>query len=270
MSGGLNIPISPTDRVSFEVAGCGSTDVSVTVHVCILYMLASGAMQQNRETITVVPGGVGSVDIVPGVYGTLLEVSGELDDDSIYTATTSGLNAAGLIVRLVRGSVNNSTAWRLLLLDGMILGESGLSTSSQRPDKGGRRLKLPNPAAGANLTFAVGDGNLSKVGLLSWLYTASVAVATRTPTVSIDGDNLAGTGIYSYISQQTIAATGSVRYQLGIGLNRYSVAGSLDCDALPDAYIQDALITITATNIQAADQISDVNLCLVDVPNSFF
>lgn len=266
----LNIPISPTDRVSVEVAACGSTDTAVTVHVCVLFLLASGVVQQSRETVTIVPGGLGSTDVVPAAYGTLLSVSAELDDDSIYVVSGAGLNAVGVLAHLVRGSVNDSTAWRLLLLDGLIVGNSGVSSDAARRLEQGRRLALPDPAAGASFSFGVGDGNLAKIGLLSWLYTASAAVATRTPRVTISGDNLAGTSVYTYISQQTIAALGEVQYQLAIGLNRYSVAGNLDCDALPDAYIQDALITISAASMQAGDQISDVNLCLVDNPNSFF
>jgi hypothetical protein len=127
-------------------------------------------------------------------------------------------------------------------------------------------VSFPNPAAGAELDLRAAGLGPWRLWSLSFLFTASAAVANRTPTFTWDQDALT---ILRLPSTVVIAAAGTARYQgMMNGAGLAAVAG-VNFLLWPDWGIVlragDHFRSVTA-NIDVADQYSQIVALVEEIP----
>lgn len=122
-------------------------------------------------------------------------------------------------------------------------------------------VKTPaSPAAGSPLNTTVPGGELWRLMAIRFVFTASAAVATRVPKLAINDQD--GNEFIRLAGNGTVTANGAALAQwVRIPGLAYSGGDGSLVTSLPELFIPSQwTIVLTATNIQAADQLSSIRM----------
>ena len=126
-------------------------------------------------------------------------------------------------------------------------------------------VALPNPAAGAELSYSLPGSEYTLVHAVTFKLVTSSSAATR--TVFLDFVDGSATIIARHSPGFTQAASKTTVYTFGVDLLSYGAndAAAMGAPLLEMFLRRGQKITTTITNVQSADQISDVRLVVDQV-----